>query len=889
MEDVDLMEMIGEFQEVAVEYAIQIVEDYHLKDSTLVMPLAEPDLGGLTIIDGIDIQFATNYQVSTSDDVAIKNALSSSEIKCIDAFNKARTGLRTALMVTVDYRGFRIIACPHAGIGDKVHVDPAQKFPYVVNLCDSMPIDYVPPPPQSPDSSPYRGNPVSPRDESNATQFNLAAYTKTQQLRPEFVKAYAMGPICADAFTSAAGSGTRERNENNSEAIAACMFLRETWIPGFTAKFDNLEFRPVDSRSLSLLLHSAGINIRYLGLIASRSNIPYIQELGCIEMVSRTAKCIFRNRMRKQILSFRALQALNTQDQARSLAITIFTSVLCLDERGLKCGVAFAPTTDYNFSNPQSLMDPTKFLGFMPKKKHLNGIPVDFSVNYKTMTLSIRDGSVISGHVGSVLSTAVPQGLNEEGRQAYLLARHFKSLGPKGKLGKSDASALRLTEVAAHYNATGRFEEAKRYATAALNAASVNSCISAFAKAQIIDAIGALTCSVLPNETTSSHIASIAGASTSPSGGNIAADPMITTYYTSAVETVQWHCGINSPMEMALHDRMSHVFLRARMLPLALEYHKKSLNIAIAALGKNHVITAGYFTRMGVLQLQLQQTDNAVDRLTEALNIHLSLKSAPVLTAEVHGHLADAYDAKGDIDNAIYHSQQCKKLRENEFQQHDPRSVASYMQVATLILKPYAGYAGVLTPQIRAAYKEAISCLEKVFRYIFNMTNMAARSSMNWNSGASVLSAAPSRLSAVTHSMIDGSTISSSLSTLPYVRAPPIAGPFLEAPFGGPLPPMSKSILHQVTKKIVGLKLALIESPKQKEAVRTLRAQLAQQDVTGTRTFNNALAKDVILRIGTVAPSVYLDNLLNRVEDNDISAIEELSTAIQIAEKETLP
>ncbi|KAJ1557087.1 hypothetical protein HK405_000877, partial [Cladochytrium tenue] len=403
---------------------------------------------------------------------------------------------------------------------------------------------------------------------------------------------------------------------------------------------------------------------------------------------------------------------------------------------------------------------------------------------------------------------------------------------------------------------------------------------------------------------------------------------------------VQWHWGPNHPVGMALHDRMCSVYIRARKYEKALEFHNLSLDLAMVALGKNHIVTAGYLTKAGILQVQLQMTDAAIKSLNEALHIYATLSAAPTLLAEVHAYLAEAYDARGDPDAAVGHAQKARRLREKAVGQMDPRSVASCLQVATLLNKPYAGYSGVLTPAIRAAYRETISCYEKAFRYIKTHTvahrpqqlwGVQVRVSQAGSSGAGSVQALSSAASSVgggggasavlarSSSSCGGASglqlrrVGSTLS-LPVgegwpsfapARAQPVAGPAIAPPFA-PMPPLPRNMLHRLTRQIVALKLQLLDAPRHRELLRTLRrAALARAGGSGADDGDDddegggsgagmplplppapprdkALYREVIVKMAAVSPSIYLDGLMARIDDEDESALHELAVAIEL-------
>ena len=58
--------------------------------------------------------------VASEEEVDAAVARTSSELRSIDAVNQTRGGLHTALMVLIDYKGFRIQAYADMGIDSKV-------------------------------------------------------------------------------------------------------------------------------------------------------------------------------------------------------------------------------------------------------------------------------------------------------------------------------------------------------------------------------------------------------------------------------------------------------------------------------------------------------------------------------------------------------------------------------------------------------------------------------------------------------------------------------------------------------------------------------------------------------------------------------------------------
>jgi len=76
----------------------------------------------------------------------------------------------------------------------------------------------------------------------------------------------------------------------------ASRFLVELVIPGLVEDFSWLLSVPVDGQTLTTIMHTRGINMRYLGMIAklAADKMAVIQELALREMITRAAKHVLR-------------------------------------------------------------------------------------------------------------------------------------------------------------------------------------------------------------------------------------------------------------------------------------------------------------------------------------------------------------------------------------------------------------------------------------------------------------------------------------------------------------------------------------------------------------------------------------------------------------------
>ncbi|KAI8895724.1 translation initiation factor eIF3 subunit 135-domain-containing protein [Globomyces pollinis-pini] len=893
--DVQLMELVGEFQETASFHARNIIDEYHV--------MGKSDSKGysfnqdMTIShQGIVYRFACDYDVASAREVELALNRTSAELRGINSTIKAIGGrehdsrLRkflTVFMTIIDYKGFRVIA--HAELGPnrrveaihdlnprslqinesaceetsaianylnlkshtvqvnddrrvriclaatvEIHEDVDTKDYYLTSLQNIFPIDFHIPEEKSKDQSNYSVNPF-------------------RRLRPEFLIVY-QTPLCADGLTPTSGASRREIDINDDELMKASRFLRENWIPSFVRSLDNLEFCPFDSLSLTNEMHRKGINMRYLGLIYRLSTIPFVRNMSLVEMVARICKQLFRTRLRGAILHFRSVGATSIDEQMNNYATQLLSTILGMTDRTqnffeTKILPELLRKFDFSitFKQYQDIHRPTLFLAIQYHTGMIFAENTDYDFYSldpipKSSLISFEPRvKIITGIERDCLSTSAFTA-KEDDRLAYLVSRHFKSIGPKSKLLRNNSSSAILTLVATHYNGTNRYEEARLYAQAAAVSAQKNHALFGLATAQLLFAI--------------------AGLQTNAMGGP---DPSLLGWYRKALFVTEWHWGAVNPLTMTLHDRLSSIYHKAKEPQQAFEFHKHSLEMADKALGKNHPITAGYLTRAGCYLANLGNLDEAVDKFTQALTIFQSSRSDQSLIADVHYHFADVLSQRGDFDGALEHAQKCRKLREVSFGFSDVRVIHACRQVSKMLLTPYLDYSGVLTPAIKAAYREAISCHEKVFRYLQNQQGLARRRSKRQpNRGLSL----PSN------------------SNYAIERSLVMSGPLVVAPFGW-TPPFGKGMMHKLTKEIVSMKLALVESPVQKETIRTIRSRI-NSGMKDSIEFEPEDARNAIVKMAAVTPSVYLDHILQRVEHGDDSAVEELSLVIILAESETV-
>jgi len=130
-------------------------------------------------------------------------------------------------------------------------------------------------------------------------------------LRPELVSGYNK-PIKADLKKKIPGQLLKNDyhiNVKDSEEIQdledlahLSQYLQQEVIPVLVKEFDDLKTIPVSSRQLESIFHSYGINMRYLGYVASIASQHHIKVICICNMIARTAKNIFNEQVARQIL-----------------------------------------------------------------------------------------------------------------------------------------------------------------------------------------------------------------------------------------------------------------------------------------------------------------------------------------------------------------------------------------------------------------------------------------------------------------------------------------------------------------------------------------------------------------------------------------------------------
>jgi protein TIF31 len=77
--------------------------------------------------------------------------------------------------------------------------------------------------------------------------------------------------------------------------MKASQMLTKEVIPRLVQLLDKLTIVPVDSPTLSNIFHENGVNLRFLGKLATTCLLPHLKEIAIVEMIARTSKKILNH------------------------------------------------------------------------------------------------------------------------------------------------------------------------------------------------------------------------------------------------------------------------------------------------------------------------------------------------------------------------------------------------------------------------------------------------------------------------------------------------------------------------------------------------------------------------------------------------------------------
>ncbi|EAS01492.3 translation initiation factor eIF3 subunit (macronuclear) [Tetrahymena thermophila SB210] len=120
------------------------------------------------------------------------------------------------------------------------------------------------------------------------------------RLRPEFLSMIQCS-LSNGAFLNSNNSVNTDQDD--LLLASACLKLMSDGIKNLVEDLQNMVIQPIGTEQLSYYFHFYGVNMRHLGKVASRSNLPHIKEICITDMIARSSKKILRANLAKLIVN----------------------------------------------------------------------------------------------------------------------------------------------------------------------------------------------------------------------------------------------------------------------------------------------------------------------------------------------------------------------------------------------------------------------------------------------------------------------------------------------------------------------------------------------------------------------------------------------------------
>jgi len=307
------------------------------------------------------------------------------------------------------------------------------------------------------------------------------------------------------------------------------------------------------------------------------------------------------------------------------------------------------------------------------------------------------------------------------------------------------------------------------------------------------------------------------------------------------LDLVDLSVGKLHPLRTKTLDFAANLLNDAGRYKFAVELWEEARECAANIIGHQHLVTSGYLTKvrfrplsaailimiqLGRCLMILGRTDEALDYLQQSNSCFESSSIRSDITLETialnHWYIADLYKTRGDLDTAIQHATEGEKIRQSLFGPMDDRAIQSTEQIAELLTTSYKDYTGVITPNIKKQIVSALSHWEKVFKYC-KLRGKGRRGSSE------------------------------------AVRKQDIEK------------------LLSITRTMITMKFQILAT-EQKDYVK-----IAREDWTAHGS-DEDLKREIVLKLLTLLPTVYIDEVLSRCEDDDPQGHREMVEIVAIQE-----
>ena len=103
-------------------------------------------------------------------------------------------------------------------------------------------------------------------------------------------------PLNPDAyFHLSNGKEKADKISEQEEILRAAQKLKDEVIGKLLDDFNNVEVDPLNGEQLKRVMHSCGINMRYIGRLCTQAELNHIRELCVIEVIARSAKLLIKD------------------------------------------------------------------------------------------------------------------------------------------------------------------------------------------------------------------------------------------------------------------------------------------------------------------------------------------------------------------------------------------------------------------------------------------------------------------------------------------------------------------------------------------------------------------------------------------------------------------
>ncbi|KAG9393581.1 Clustered mitochondria [Carpediemonas membranifera] len=695
----------GQFAETARETARQIVEELHLEPHETTVPLVgekkvkkrrDPNAMKHIFRDTVWQRNGIIFRLAQSPNVSDQEAADTEEVAEEDhlAMKIAAAELRgqgllvstdvehlnTPLMVNVDYRGFRVIAMAIVDasypttmvqgfneggyisddlgnemlheVATKMHLRPhvvfSNRMLFTIPLSSELQLHLVG---RAKDRSYLVLNTsrILPADIPRPrTDEYLVKF-----LRPEYM-AKLETPLSSDSYCNVGGVDP-DQQEIDTDALNASRRLTQEVIPAVVRALDSLDSPFHTSFELTQYLHRAGVNVRYLGLVARLSRVPHVRQHAVTEMIARTAKTILNDSLRRMTRFFarHGVQP-ETQYDAEGFPImeepdddytgTQFKSII-VDLFNLVLG-----------SGPESTQFWTETL--VPVIEEDYGFTVDLKNVCRPMVLT-----ALQEHTGAVFhdtddynfSTATP-----------LTTRRLLRLEPRvhAPVVFNDVTALqsgnidRMAANEAKQRLNLRVDVLSRlYGVATPLLAPVFAELAVLhARHNEFPAAGLYARIALGLGRKFHGTSVIAYSALIPAAFSEGDTELGSLAFKHAVRIGAWHGGTSALSLVVAQDMMALAYTTIGSQRLAVDHANRALDMSIRLLGGTHPTVALYLQRCAALAWSAGTSDlksEALSMQMRALYILRNIEPASGRTAGCLAQLADMNSEVGKFDDAV--------------------------------------------------------------------------------------------------------------------------------------------------------------------------------------------------------------------------------------------